>query len=122
VLRGDIVRALDGTLDISARLARREASQAQRPGIEVPPPSVDVVQDASDAATVIEIRAHDRPGLLHRVGRALAAAEVDIRSAKVTTWGAEAVDVFYVVDPVTGEPLDETRAEAVRKSVLDALD
>ncbi|HUR73746.1 MAG TPA: [protein-PII] uridylyltransferase [Sporichthya sp.] len=122
LLRGDIVRALDGTLDVSERLARREASQAQRPGIEVPPPSVDVVQDASDAATVLEIRAHDRPGLLHRVGRALAAAEVDIRSAKVTTWGAEAVDVFYVVDPATGEPLDDARAEAVRKSVLDALD
>ncbi len=122
VLRGDIVRALDGTLDISERLARREASQKLRPGIEVPPPSVHLVPDASDSATVLEIRAHDRPGLLHRVGRALSAAEVDIRSAKVSTWGAEAVDVFYIVDPVTGEALDEARATAVVKSVLDALD
>ncbi len=122
VLRGDIVRALDGTLDITERLARREASQAQRPGIAVPPASVHVLADASDTATVLEIRAHDRPGLLHRVGRALAAAEVDIRSAKVSTWGAEAVDVFYVVDPVGGGPLDGARAEVVRKSVLDALE
>lgn len=122
VLRGDIVRALDGSLDITARLARREASQVQRPGIEVPPASVQIVPDASDTATVLEIRAHDRPGLLHRVGRALAAAEVDVRSAKVSTWGAEAVDVFYVVDPVTGEPLDDARAEAVRTSVADALE
>ena len=122
VLRGDIVRALDGSLNISERLARREASQAQRPGIAVPPPSVALVPDASDTATVLEIRAHDRPGLLHRVGRALSAAEVDIRSAKVSTWGAEAVDVFYVVDPRTGLPLDEARAAAVVKSVLDALD
>ncbi len=122
VLRGDIVRALDGALDVSARLARREQAQVQKPGIAVPPPSVHVVADASDTATVLEVRAHDRPGLLYRVGRALSAAEVDIRSAKVSTWGAEAVDVFYVVDPATGRALDDGRAEAVRKSVLDALD
>ena len=122
VLRGDIVRALEGSLDVSERLARREASQVQRPGIEVPPPSVQLVPEASDTATVLEIRAHDRPGLLHRVGRALSAAEVDIRSAKVSTWGAEAVDVFYVVDPQTGRPLDEGRASAVAKAVLEALD
>jgi [protein-PII] uridylyltransferase len=122
VLRGDIVRALDGSLDVGAKLERRAASQVLRPGIEVPPPSVSVVPDASESATVLEIRAHDRPGLLHRVGTALAAAKVDIRSAKVSTWGAEAVDVFYVVELDTGLPLDEARATAVRDSVLEALD
>jgi [protein-PII] uridylyltransferase len=109
-------------LDVGAKLERRAAAQAPRPGIEVPPPSVSVVPDASESATVLEIRAHDRPGLLHRVGSALAAAKVDIRSAKVSTWGAEAVDVFYVVELDTGLPLDEVRATAVRDSVLEALD
>lgn len=122
LLRGDLVRALDGRLDLTERLARREASQAPRPGIEVAPPSVHLVPDASESATVLEVRAHDRPGLLHRVGRALAAAEVDIRSAKVSTWGAEAVDVFYLLDPVTGAPLADERAAEVCKSVLEALD
>jgi [protein-PII] uridylyltransferase len=121
LLRSDILRVLDGRLDLAERLARREAAYRPKAGIEVPPASVTVVPDASDVATVLEVRAHDRPGLLHRVGQALSAAEVDIRSAKVATWGAEAVDVFYLVDPATGGPLSEARAEQVRAVVLDAL-
>ncbi len=122
LLRSDILRALHGTFDVTERLARREAAYVAKPGIAVPAPTVTVVPDASETATVIEIRAHDRPGLLFRLARAVSATEVDIRSAKVTTWGAEAVDVFYVVDPVTGEPLDADRAAAVAKMVLAALE
>jgi [protein-PII] uridylyltransferase len=121
LLRGDILRVLDGRLDLTERLARREAAYRPKAGIVVPPPNVKVVPDASDAATVLEVRAHDRPGLLHRIGQALSDAQVDIRSAKVATWGAEAVDVFYLVDPVNGGPLSDARAEQVRAVVLEAL-
>ncbi|HZE66770.1 MAG TPA: [protein-PII] uridylyltransferase [Sporichthyaceae bacterium] len=122
LLRSDILRVLDGRLDLAERLARREAAYVPKAGIVVPPPSVSVVAGASDVATVLEVRAHDRPGLLHRVGQALFRAEVDIRSAKVATWGAEAVDVFYLVDPVSGGPLSEEYAQKVRALVLEALD
>jgi [protein-PII] uridylyltransferase len=121
LLRSDILRVLDGRLDLAERLARREAAYQPRAGIEVPPASVTVVPDASDVATVLEVRAHDRPGLLHRIGQALSRATVDIRSAKVTTWGAEAVDVFYLVDPTTGGPLSSVRADEVCTVVLEAL-
>jgi [protein-PII] uridylyltransferase len=122
LLRGDILRALEGSYDVAAKLARRDASHVTKPGIEVPAPTVAVVAGASAVATVLEVRAHDRPGLLFRLGRALSVAEVDIRSARVTTWGAEAVDVFYVVDPITGLPLEADRATQLRKLVLAALD
>jgi [protein-PII] uridylyltransferase len=122
VLRSDIRRAVDGTFDVTERLARREAAYVAKPGIAVPAPTVTVVPGASETATVLEIRAHDRPALLFRLARAVSATEVDIRSAKVATWGAEAVDVFYVVDPATGEPLDADRAAAVAKTVLAALE
>ncbi|MGQ0631722.1 MAG: [protein-PII] uridylyltransferase [Sporichthyaceae bacterium] len=122
VLRGDLVRALDGSLDVTDRLARRAASQLARTVIEVPPPRVAVIPAASATSTVLEVRAHDAPALLHKVGTALAAAEVDIRSAKVSTWGAEAVDVFYLTEPVTGAPLSDARASAVCAAVLAALD
>ncbi len=110
VLRTDVKRALDGQLDVAERLARREAAYAPRVGIAVPPPRVHVIAGASDRATVLEVRAHDRPGLLYRIGQALAGAGVSVVSAKVSTWGAEAVDVFYVVDPDTGDVLDDAKA------------
>ncbi len=122
VLRSDVLRALDGTLDVSEKLARREASFKPPVGVTIPPAGVAVLPNASDTATVIEVRAHDRPGLLHKVASALARTGVDIRSAKVSTWGAEAVDVFYLLDPTTGEPLAQDRALAVRAALLDALD
>jgi [protein-PII] uridylyltransferase len=119
-LREDVRRALDGTLDVGERLAVREDSVVPRPGVPVPPPRVDVVPGASASATVIEVRAHDRPGLLHRIGAALAASGVDVLSALVTTLGSEAVDVFYVVGP-DGEPLTAERAQAVALEVKAAL-
>jgi [protein-PII] uridylyltransferase len=122
VLRTDLRRAIGGSLDVSERLARREAAYSVRPGITVPPARVEIVHGASETATVIEVRAHDRPALLYRIGRALAEAGVDVRSAKAETLGAEAVDVFYVVEPETGEPLHATRAHAVADAVDKALD
>jgi [protein-PII] uridylyltransferase len=119
-LREDVRRALDGTLDVAGRLAAREDALAARPGVPVPPPRVEVVAHASSTSTVLEVRAHDRPGLLYRIGAALAAAEVDVRSALVSTLGSEAVDVFYVVGP-DGQALPAEQALAVAAGVKAAL-
>ena len=69
-----------------------------------PAPKVTLVDEASETATVVEVRAHDAPGLLWRVGRALGECGLDVRAARVETLGAEVVDVFYVTD-ADGEPL-----------------
>ncbi|GIG60646.1 bifunctional uridylyltransferase/uridylyl-removing enzyme [Longispora fulva] len=52
--------------------------------------------DATDA-TILEVRATDAPGLLHRITAALAEAGADVRTARVATYGAAAVDAFYLV-------------------------
>ncbi|WP_329123478.1 [protein-PII] uridylyltransferase [Streptomyces sp. NBC_01465] len=106
-LRADLVRALDGSLDIRAKLAEREAAYPRRRGVQAPPPRVKVAAAGSRLATVIEVRAQDAPGLLHRIGRALEGAGVRVRSAHVSTLGANAVDAFYVTGaegaPLSGE-------------------
>ena len=122
-LRNDLLRALDGSLDIVARLAEREAAYRKYPrrrGIHAPPPRVTVAPGSSQLATVIEVRAQDIPGLLHRIGRALEAAGVTVRSAHVSTLGANAVDAFYVTD-ATGAPLTPTRAAEVAQEVEQTL-
>jgi [protein-PII] uridylyltransferase len=119
LLRDDLRAALDGRLDLRARLAARERSYPRR-ALTVPPPRVDVHDDASDQATVIEVRAHDGPALLHRVATAIAAAGVSVRSAQVATMGADALDVFYLVDE-QGHRLHRAAAAAVVGAVLDEL-
>jgi [protein-PII] uridylyltransferase len=75
---------------------------------------------ASDQSTVIEVRAHDRPGLLFTVTKVLAAEGLDVRAARVETLGAEVVDAFYVTDR-GGRVLTPDRAESVRSAVEEAL-
>ncbi|MFJ5044691.1 [protein-PII] uridylyltransferase [Streptomyces sp. NPDC088719] len=119
-LRADLVRALDGSLDIRARLAEREAAYPRRRGVKAPPPRVTVAAAGSRRATVIEVRAQDAPGLLHRIGRALEQSAVRVRSAHVSTLGANAVDAFYVTG-TDGEPLSPDRAAEIAREVEKAL-
>ncbi|MFE6160408.1 [protein-PII] uridylyltransferase [Streptomyces sp. NPDC056486] len=122
-LRADLVRALDGSLDIASRLAERDAAYPRRRGVVAPPPRVTVASAGSRLATVIEVRAQDAPGLLHRIGRALESAGVVVRSAHVSTLGANAVDAFYVTEPKpeTPTPLSGERAVGVARAVEEAL-
>ncbi|MFE7121804.1 ACT domain-containing protein, partial [Streptomyces sp. NPDC057654] len=121
-LRDDLVRALAGTLDIAARLAEREAAygKRRRQAVYAPPPTAAVVPGGSRRATVLEVRAQDVPGLLHRIGRALEDAGVTVRSAHVSTLGANAVDAFYVTGP-GGVPLGGVEAAELARTVQGAL-
>jgi [protein-PII] uridylyltransferase len=83
---------------------------------------------ASDDATVLEVRTEDTYGVVFLACRALAALDVGVRSAHVSTIGPQAVDVFYLQEPGAGVLSDEraaTAAHAVRHaleraSTLDA--
>ncbi|MGH3378749.1 MAG: ACT domain-containing protein, partial [Actinoallomurus sp.] len=120
-LEVDLRRVLAGRLDVEQRLERRARSYRPRKGVPVPPPRVTMIDDASETATVVEVRAHDRPGLLWRIGHVFGSFGIQVRAARVETLGAEAVDVFYVVD-AGGDPVtDETLLATIRAGVLEAV-
>ncbi|MFD4504284.1 [protein-PII] uridylyltransferase, partial [Streptomyces sp. NPDC058457] len=119
-LRADLVRALDGSLDIAGRLAERDAAYPRRRGWVAPPPRVTVASAASRHATVFEVRAQDAPGLLFRIGRALEDAEVRVRSAHVSTLGSNAVDAFYVTG-TDRAPLPPEEAASVARKLEETL-
>jgi [protein-PII] uridylyltransferase len=78
---------------------------------------VSVDNEASDTATVLEVRAPDEIGLLHRITRALFDADLDVVSARASTIGEMAVDAFYVREPDGSKVGDDGRLS----SVLDAV-
>ena len=90
------------------RRAAGHRGPARRAGPHVPPPaarpgrsrrgppSVTFHDDESHASTVIEVRAPNSIGVLHRIAKALAELGLDIRHATVQTLGEEVVDTFYV--------------------------
>jgi [protein-PII] uridylyltransferase len=60
------------------------------------PPRVLVDNQASRTHTVIEVNGRDRPGLLYEVTRELTRLNLQVSSAKISTYGEKVVDVFYV--------------------------
>jgi [protein-PII] uridylyltransferase len=115
-LRDRLAVALRDDSDLARRLAARDSSAVKRKVAS----RVDLLPDASETATVLQVRAHDRPGLLYDVTAAIASTGADIRSAHVSTLGAECVDVFYLTDS-DGSPLEDEDALTTAKSVLDRL-
>jgi len=115
-----ITEALKDSVDIEEKLIARAKAYASIPTMPVPDPEVEIFTDAATDATVIEVRSHDRPGLLFRIGTAITQSKIDIRSAIVTTLGAEAIDTLYVTE-LTGGPLTPERANEVASHLKQAL-
>lgn len=80
-----------------------------------------VVPTAARGATVVEVRAEDRPGLLHDVGRALAEQGLDVRSAHVSTHAGQTLDTFYLTDP-SGRAPSPGRVARLVGALIDACD
>ncbi len=62
----------------------------------VVPSKISVRNDLSDEHTVWTLVCDNVPGLLYYITRAFASLSLDIHTAKVTTWGGQAEDAFYV--------------------------
>lgn len=114
----DLRLALNGSLDVDEKLRRRRSDVA-RNGANVADPFVLIDNQASAHATVIEVRAHDSPGLLHDIATAISDCGLEIIGARVATLGSEAVDVFYVHQD--HEEVSEVRFEELHMKIVQAL-
>jgi [protein-PII] uridylyltransferase len=80
-----------------------------------------VVPHASQDSTVIEIRARDRPGLLHEVGMTFARAGLSVHSAHIATYAGQTLDTFYVSE-FGGRTLSPARVAQTISMLIEACD
>lgn len=78
-------------------------------------PKVSTDNTACPDATLVEISAHDRPGLLYEVARVFSEAGCNIETVLVDTEGHKAIDVFYISRD--GARLGEQEALRLRDAV-----
>ena len=120
----DLHRALSGELALEARLAERVKHQRRRRATQakvLSEPTVIFDDEASSTATVIEVHCESTLGVLHRITKALAELDLDIRHATMQTIGMEVVDTFYVRTR-RGTPLtDEFHRTEVQRAVLHVV-
>ncbi len=84
------------------------------------PTQIAISTDEPNARSVLELIAGDRPGLLCDVGKVLTAERILLQSARITTVGERAEDVFYITD-LDGHALDEERAARLSDILRQAL-
>jgi [protein-PII] uridylyltransferase len=122
-LREDLSAVLADELAIGERLSERERVYPLRRHSAAHPPVRDVTVDneASETATVLEVRAPDEIGLLHRITRTLFNAGLDVVSARVSTLGEMVVDAFYVRESGGGKLTDPGRLSAVTGAIEEEI-
>lgn len=116
-----IQQALRGGLAFADELPRRRS--VKQGGREVPVRTeVFFDNDISPSASVIEINARDRLGLLYDILGAMEAAGLQVMSAHISTHGSMAVDVFYVKDNYGHKLRHTAKQKEVRAMILRMLE
>jgi [protein-PII] uridylyltransferase len=82
---------------------------------------VDVDNHASDKATIIEVTAMDRPGLLYDITRAIFKQGLNIFLTKIATDGDRATDIFYVKDESGKKVADFARLDEIKNRLREHL-
>jgi [protein-PII] uridylyltransferase len=118
-LREDLAAALSDRMSIGELLSERERVYPRRRGsaAHLTGSDVSVDNEASETATVLEVRAPDQIGLLHRITRALFESDLDVVSARVSTLGEMVVDAFYVRELDGSKVTDESRLSAIVEAI-----
>ena len=119
-LRKMIERTLKGEIVAREALAGRDKPRKREAAFRFPT-HVTFDNEASDVYTVIEVDTRDRPGLLYDLTRTLAENHIQIASAVIATFGAQAVDTFYVKDMFGLKLHQANRREALEKKLRQAL-
>jgi [protein-PII] uridylyltransferase len=70
---------------------------------------------------VVEVNGRDRPGLLYELTRALTGLNLQISSAKISTYGEKVIDVFYVKDIFGLKVQHEKKLKEIREVLIRAL-
>jgi len=124
-LSNDLASVMAGTLDVDEQLAARAHTYRNASRTLVAQlVSTQVTFDnlASASATVVEVRAEDTVGQLHRITRALVECHLDVTSAKVSTFGSAVVDAFYVRGPDGRKLTEPGQIEAVEQAIRAHVD
>jgi [protein-PII] uridylyltransferase len=116
-----IVKALKGEIALPDAVAVR-ANQARGPKPFRVPPQVAIDNAISQRYSVVEVTGLDRPGVLYELTTALGKLNLNIASAKITTYGEKVVDAFYVCDLTGGKIVDPARQALIVRRLTEVFE
>jgi [protein-PII] uridylyltransferase len=112
-------RVILGEVRVEQLLQGRPAKAAPSRSSKVEP-KVTLDSMTSEAATLFEVVAQDRPGLLYSLASAISRSDCNIEVVLVNTEAHRAIDVFHVTR--NGRKLSGEEAIQVRNAMLAAAE
>jgi [protein-PII] uridylyltransferase len=110
---------LQGEIKSHINIHRQSKS---RQAIHFPiPTSVKFLPNTFNRNTIIEVITTDRAGLLSKIGRAFINQNVNLLSAKISTIGSRAEDIFYITDHALQPIEDIEKQKLIREELLKML-
>ena len=86
------------------------------------PVQVEIDNDTSERYTIIEVFAHDQPGLLAVIAHSLFTQHLPVHSAKVATRLDQVVDVFHVTDEAGQKIVDPDRIRQLKQALPQEIE
>lgn len=86
------------------------------------PTEVEFWADPNHEKTVMQVTAFDRPGMLSLIGTALNQCHTRLHSAKISTFGERAEDLFFITDENDAPLKDMKMFDCLHDTITDFLD
>ncbi len=116
-----IARILNGEVLAREALADKDKYKKRERPFQVAT-NISFDNEGSEIYTIIEVDTRDRPGLLYDLARTLADNNVYIASAVIATYGAQAVDTFYVKDMFGLKFHSAARRKTLERKLREAIE
>ena len=121
-VRASLETVLGGDVEVDELVEKRKRNYRSY-GMKVPeyPPEIVFDDESSEAATVIEVYANDRVGLLYDITRTISELGLSVDYAKISTRADQVADAFYVRDSKGRKVTDPGKLEKIETALVAAV-
>ena len=91
------------------------ALQLSRPEIQV-----NISNSEVDTATIVDVFAYNKAGLLYQISKKVFELDLDVRYACISTYAHQIIDVLYVTDAEGNKIRDNDRLKTIQQEIFTA--
>ncbi|MBF0381651.1 MAG: [protein-PII] uridylyltransferase [Magnetococcales bacterium] len=115
----NLTSLLEGKIWLDNLMKQSTKAESKPQHFRIP---VDIrVDNSFETFTLLEVTALDRIGLLYTITRVLQKQGIQVLTAKISSYGEKAVDVFYIKD-LFGLKLSKRKLDSVTKELKESIE
>ncbi|MFK7766930.1 MAG: [protein-PII] uridylyltransferase [Mariniblastus sp.] len=114
----DLVTGVDDSPPRFRSVWKKEESLALK--LSRPEVRVKINNETVGSATIIDVFAYDKTGLLYKLGKKLHRLGLDVTYARISTYAHQVIDVFYVTDEQGNKIRNRNQIQIIKREVLNA--